>query len=131
MENLDLEAQLSRIFADVLVVFWQGHGAEGLNLDLPAHVHPGAVYDQDFRHTLDLPRQQGLCFGCLTSVDQATRLRPARAAGVALAATPRVWDRLCAPRRRTARCPLSPLCGSDGPARHDPALLPAGLAGCG
>src|SRR5262245_44560684 len=66
MENLDLEAQLSRIFADVLVVFWQGHGPKGLNLDLPAHVHPGTVYNQDFRHTLDLLHQQGLCSGCCT-----------------------------------------------------------------
>ena len=69
MEHLDLEAQLSRIFADVLIVFWQGHGAEGLNLGLPAHVHPGTVYDQDFRHILDLHANKGCALIIVPSVD--------------------------------------------------------------
>src|SRR5262245_39425708 len=48
MEDLDLEAQLLGIGADLGVVFRQRHGAEDLDLGLAAHVHAGAVDHQDF-----------------------------------------------------------------------------------
>src|SRR5258708_6661803 len=60
VEDLDVEAELGSIATDAFVVFGQGHWAEDLELDLAAHIHAGAVDDQDFRHELspvtDLPR---------------------------------------------------------------------------
>src|SRR5262249_5609964 len=54
VENLDFDTQLGGIFADVLIVLWQGHGAEDVGLDFAAHVHPGTVDYQDLRHSVYL-----------------------------------------------------------------------------
>src|SRR6266496_6164425 len=44
----DLER--GRIAANALIVFGQGHGTEDLGLHLPAHIHAGAVNDEDLCH---------------------------------------------------------------------------------
>ena len=48
MENLDLDAELLGEAADPGVVLRQFHRAEDLDLRLAAHVHAGAVDDQNF-----------------------------------------------------------------------------------
>src|SRR5207248_7713948 len=60
VEDFDFDAQLGSILTDMLIVFWQGHGAEDLGLDFAAHVHSGTMDDQDLRHNVYLM--------CLTDV---------------------------------------------------------------
>src|SRR5436853_5852422 len=48
------DTQLGSIFADVLVVLWQGHGTEDVGLDFAAHVHPGTMNYQNLRHNVYL-----------------------------------------------------------------------------
>ena len=50
MEDLDLHAKLVRVAADAFVVFGQRHRPECFDLHLAAHVHAGAVDDQNFWH---------------------------------------------------------------------------------
>ena len=50
VEDINLDTQLGGIFADVLIVFRQGHGTEDLGLDFAAHVHSGTMDYQDLRH---------------------------------------------------------------------------------
>ena len=52
MKNLDLDAEFLRVLADVFVVLRQSHRAEDVDLRLAAHVHAGAVHDQNFWHCL-------------------------------------------------------------------------------
>ena len=50
MENLDVEAEFGGVAANALIVFRQGHGPEDFGLHLAAHVHAGAVNDEDSWH---------------------------------------------------------------------------------
>src|SRR6266446_9967386 len=63
MKNLYLDAQLGRIFTDLLIVLWQGHGTEDLSLDFPTHVHPSTMNDQDLLHNVNLQLKEGACSG--------------------------------------------------------------------
>ena len=51
-----VDIEFVRVAANVPVVFVHGHGAEDFGLHLAAHVHAGAVDNQDFGHGDDLPR---------------------------------------------------------------------------
>jgi hypothetical protein len=59
MKNLDLKAQLRRIFLDLLIVFWQCHGTEDIDLDFAAHIHADPVDNQDFWHLVSSSANQG------------------------------------------------------------------------
>src|SRR6185312_14711529 len=50
VEDLDLKAQFGSKAADALVVFGEQHRSEDLQLHLAAHVHAGAVNDQNLGH---------------------------------------------------------------------------------
>src|SRR5437870_4870962 len=47
VKDLDLYPERARVLADLDVVFREGQGPEHLRLHLAAHVHAGAVNDQD------------------------------------------------------------------------------------
>src|SRR5207248_10274070 len=50
VEDLDLEAEFGGVAADPLVILRHGHRTEDPGLHLAAHVHAGAVDDEDSRH---------------------------------------------------------------------------------
>jgi hypothetical protein len=50
VKYLDIDAELGRIAANVLVIFRQRHLAEYFGLHLATHVHTRAMDDQDLRH---------------------------------------------------------------------------------
>ncbi len=54
VEDLDGDAQLGGVFADLRVVFGEFHRAEGFEHGLAAHVHAGAVDDEDIFHGVSL-----------------------------------------------------------------------------